>query len=97
MTSLHDLGKPVSKRRAEDKTLSSRKKAKTHHLSLHDLPWKTIGRPGFGGDDGILEFEEVDGVEVVYEETEGGRVARFNVSRAVPSILILCKETLLGY
>ncbi len=34
---------------------------------------------GVGGDDGILELEEVEDVEVVYEETEKGRVARFNV------------------
>lgn len=33
-----------------------------------------------GGDDGVLELEEVEGVEVVYETTEGGRVVKFNVS-----------------
>lgn len=40
---------------------------------------------GLGGDDGILELEEVDGVEVVYETTESGRVARFQVGRKVIS------------
>ena len=54
---------------------------KTHHTA-EDLPWKKVSRPlvtGLGGDDGILEVEEVEGVEVVYEETERGRVARFTV------------------
>ena len=83
MPSLHHPGKALLlKRRKQDKILSPRKKAKTEHLSLHDLPWTTLRRPqvaGLDGDDGILELEEVEGVEVVYEETEGGRVARFIV------------------
>ncbi|KAJ3567280.1 hypothetical protein NP233_g6466 [Leucocoprinus birnbaumii] len=33
-----------------------------------------------GGDDGILELEEVEGVEVFYETTDGGKVAKFRVS-----------------
>ncbi len=33
-----------------------------------------------GGDEGIIELEEVEGVEVIYETTEGGRVVKFNVS-----------------
>lgn len=73
------LRKP--KRRLDDKT-SSRKKAKFQHPTVDGLPWKAVLRPqeaGLDGDDGILELEEVDGVEVVYEDTEGGRVARFNV------------------
>ena len=60
---------------------SSRKKVKISH-NIEDLPWKTVSRfqeSGIDGDDGILEFEEIEGVEVVYEETENGRVARFNV------------------
>lgn len=89
MPSPHHLVKPLAKRKNEEKTLSSRKKAKIQpHLSLRELPWKTIKRPqvaGLNGDDGILELEEVEGVEVVYEETESGRVARFNVSRTISS------------
>ncbi|CAA7264354.1 unnamed protein product [Cyclocybe aegerita] len=38
-----------------------------------------------GGDDGILELEEVEGVEVVYEMTDAGRVAKFRVSEETPS------------
>ncbi|TFY76800.1 hypothetical protein EWM64_g7209, partial [Hericium alpestre] len=62
--------------------LASRKKAKAQHRTASDLPWKTVSRAHEAGldiDEGILELEEVDNVEVVYEETEAGRVARFNV------------------
>lgn len=31
------------------------------------------------GDDGVLDLEEVDNVEVVYENTDRGRVIKFNV------------------
>jgi ATP-dependent RNA helicase DDX24/MAK5 len=61
----------------------SRKKSKVQHNFLEDLPWKTVSRPtetGLGGDDGVLDLEEVDDVEVVYEETDAGRVVKFNVS-----------------
>jgi ATP-dependent RNA helicase DDX24/MAK5 len=71
-----------SKRRLQDNSLA-RKRAKTRHKTADALPWKLVARPveaGMGGDDGILELEEVDDVEVVYEDTEGGRVVTFNVS-----------------
>lgn len=51
--------------------------------TAEELPWKKSRRPletGLAGDDGILELEEVEGVEVAYEATEGGRVAKFHVS-----------------
>lgn len=82
MPNFHRSKTPVAKRKTEEKTSASRKKLKIQHLSLHDLPWKTLPRPqvaGLDGDDGIMEIEEVEGVEVMYEEMEGGRVARFNV------------------
>lgn len=60
-----------------------RKRAKTYRLSTNDLPWKTVSRPqeaGLGDAfDGVLELEEVDDIEVVYEETDVGRVIKFNV------------------
>lgn len=71
-----------SKRKHTDNSLT-RKRSKTRHKTADALPWKVVARPveaGMGGDDGILELEEVDDVEVVYEETEGGRVVTFNVS-----------------
>jgi hypothetical protein len=60
------------------------KKAKTIYGSLATvdaLPWKTLSHTGgFGNaDDGILELEEVDNVQVVYEETPEGKVATFRV------------------
>ncbi|THH32784.1 hypothetical protein EUX98_g1413 [Antrodiella citrinella] len=75
--------KSVPKRKSESRPQISRKKVKTSHLSTSDLPWKIVPTPkeaGLGDDlDGILELEEVDGIEVVYEQTGGGRVAKFNV------------------
>ncbi|KIL61030.1 hypothetical protein M378DRAFT_167364 [Amanita muscaria Koide BX008] len=74
--------KTSAKRKLHGKSAVSRKKLKTHH-GFENLPWKKVSRPletGLGGDDGILELEEVEGIEVVYEETERGRVARFKVS-----------------
>jgi hypothetical protein len=71
------------KRKAKAVPSASRKRLKTHPTSLDGLPWKAVRRPsetGLDGDDGILELEEVENVEVVYEDTEGGRVMKFNVS-----------------
>ncbi|KAF9239814.1 ATP-dependent RNA helicase [Melanogaster broomeanus] len=58
------------------------KKVKVQHASLDSLPWTAVPRAvetGLDGDDGILELDEVADVEVVYEETDGGRVVKFNV------------------
>ncbi|KAJ7269819.1 ATP-dependent RNA helicase [Mycena rebaudengoi] len=69
-----------SKRRIQANSIS-RKRAKTRHENADELPWKLVARPaeaGMGGDDGILELEEVDDVEVVYEDTDGGRIVKFN-------------------
>lgn len=81
----HEMALPKSitkKRKHAQSTLSSRKRPRKEVTSVNDLPWKSISRPnafGFEGDDGILELEEVDDVEIVYEETENGRVAKFKV------------------
>ncbi|KAJ7512781.1 ATP-dependent RNA helicase [Mycena galericulata] len=77
-----------SKRRLQANSIS-RKRAKTRHHTADALPWKIVARPieaGVGGDDGILELEEVDDVEVVYEDTEGGRVVTFNVVSSKPAV-----------
>ncbi|PPR00743.1 hypothetical protein CVT24_000797 [Panaeolus cyanescens] len=69
------------KRKIQSSQSQTRKRVKTTH-TVQDLPWKALVRPkitGLSGDDGILELEEVEGVEVVYEETEAGRVVKFNV------------------
>ena len=51
--------------------------------TAENLPWKKSRRPLetiLVGDDGILELEEVEGVEVIYTTTTGGNVAKFRVS-----------------
>ncbi|KAJ7634913.1 ATP-dependent RNA helicase [Roridomyces roridus] len=76
-----------SKRRLQSDSLA-RKRVKTRHKTADALPWKAVSRPmeaGMDGDDGILELEEVDDVEVVYEETGAGRVLTFNVVAAAPT------------
>ena len=88
------LSRSGVKRQAPNPSLP-RKKAKVHHLALDDLPWKSIPRPtvsGLDGDDGILELEEVDGVEVTYEDTSGGRTVKFNViclSLVLPFLIVV--------
>ncbi|KAI3601284.1 atp-dependent rna helicase mak5 [Moniliophthora roreri] len=73
----------LSKKRKQASGSSQiKKKAKVRHENTSSLPWKAVSRPlesGIDGDDGILELEEVEGVEVFYEKGEGGRVARFNL------------------
>ncbi|KAH0581449.1 hypothetical protein H2248_012530 [Termitomyces sp. 'cryptogamus'] len=72
--------KRAAKRKIQEKPSSTRKKIRTQHRILDELPWKKVARPqeaGVDGDDGILELEEIEGVEVIYEE--GGRVAKFAV------------------
>lgn len=76
----------------------ARKKARTHSGSsatISTLPWKTLSHAGnFGNadDDGILELEEVDNVQVVYEETPEGRIATFKVRcpRCDPGACLQC-------
>jgi ATP-dependent RNA helicase DDX24/MAK5 len=71
------------KRKGTTKPALPRKRAKFQHRSADDLPWKSVSRPfeaGIGFDDGILDFEEVEGVEVIYETTDGGRIVKFNES-----------------
>lgn len=72
----------MSKRKAHSQRQSATKKLKVRYGSLDRLPWKAVSRPvetGLDADDGILELEEVDNVEVVYDEKDGGKVVRFNV------------------
>ncbi|KAI0346466.1 DEAD-domain-containing protein [Trametopsis cervina] len=76
------------KRKVKPTASASRKKPKTEHLKADDLPWKTIKsgqEAGLQSDfDGIMELEEVEGVEVVYEDNAGGRVAKFKVVTDTP-------------
>ena len=58
------------------------KKRKTRHTALDDLSWQPVVRTHAAGldvDEGLLELEEVVGVQVEYFETANGRVATFIV------------------
>ena len=62
----------------------ARKTAKTISGSLttfDTLPWKTLSHTGGfeSVDDGIFGLEEVENVQVIYEETPEGKVATFRV------------------
>jgi ATP-dependent RNA helicase DDX24/MAK5 len=70
------------KRRNLSPTSHLSKKRKTTRVALDDLSWKPVTRARIAGidlDEGLLELEEVDGVEVVYEQTANGHVAKFMV------------------
>ncbi|KAF9077000.1 P-loop containing nucleoside triphosphate hydrolase protein [Rhodocollybia butyracea] len=72
----------LSRKRVSAVLSGPRKKIKVGHDNADGLPWKTVSRPidsGLDGDEGILELEEVEGVEITYEQTEQGKVARFIV------------------
>ncbi|KAG6868135.1 hypothetical protein C0993_007258 [Termitomyces sp. T159_Od127] len=74
--------KRAEKRKIQGRPSTTRKKIKTQHRTLEELPWKKVARPqeaGVDGDDGILELEEIEGVDVIYEETSGGRLVKFAV------------------
>ncbi|EPQ52206.1 DEAD-domain-containing protein [Gloeophyllum trabeum ATCC 11539] len=74
----------VSSKRKMVPSKFARKKPKITHSNIEELPWKTVSRSKeawSGAEDGILELEEVEGVDIVYEETETGRVAKFSVVR----------------
>ena len=75
------------KRKIKPAAHPSRKKAKTQHLTADDLPWKAISHRHEAGLDnaleGMMELEEVEGVEVVYEDTENGKVVKFVSSNKI--------------
>ena len=70
------------KRRNVSPTSHLSKKRKTAHVSLDRLSWRPVARAHTAGielDEGLLELEEVEGVQVEYEQTANGRVAKFLV------------------
>jgi ATP-dependent RNA helicase DDX24/MAK5 len=76
MTAASDKRKNVSP------TSRLSKKRKTTHVSLDSLSWRPVVRAHTAGielDDGLLDLEEVEGVQVEYEQTANGRVAKFLV------------------
>lgn len=71
------------KRKTKPSASSIAKRLKTKHVLTDDLPWKKTSKPREAdlgtGMDGFLELEEVDNVDVVFEETDTGRVVKFKV------------------
>lgn len=62
---------------AENPVKKRRKHADT---ALDELDWRVVFRPSEAGvyeEGGMLLLEEVEGVDVVYEETEAGRRVKF--------------------
>ena len=60
------------------------KKPKYRELAAQKLPWKALAKGGydFDEDGGVLELEEVEDVDIVWQETAGGgRTAKFMVCR----------------
>lgn len=79
--------KAKAKSKGKVKSLSSSSAAKRYRsVPASQLPWKatrgtTYSLEDFQGEGGMLELEEIDGVDVVWEETAtGGRTVKFNVS-----------------
>ncbi|OSD01508.1 DEAD-domain-containing protein [Trametes coccinea BRFM310] len=71
------------KRKTKPSASSIAKRVKTKHVTAEDLQWKKTAKAREAdlgtGLEGFLDLEEVDDVDVVYEETEAGKVARFKV------------------
>ena len=77
----------LSKRKSNATKQLPRKKRRKDVESIDDLRWKAVSRStaaGFEADDGILMLEEVEGVEVVYEDTTAGKIAKFKVRGLCP-------------
>ncbi|KAI0366851.1 DEAD-domain-containing protein [Pilatotrama ljubarskyi] len=72
------------KRKTKPSASSIAKRFKTKHVTADDLQWKKTSRPREAdlgtGLEGFLDLEEVEDVDVVYEETDAGKVARFKVT-----------------
>lgn len=61
-----------------------RRKVLKEEQGIDGLDWKVVERPSTAGIDeagGMLLLEEVDNVEVYYEDTPQGRVAKFRQVR----------------
>ena len=70
MTVVTSRDAPLKRKLNSTSKISSRKKRRKDVSSLVDLPWRKVVRSnvaGFEGNDGMLELEEVEGVEIVYE------------------------------
>ncbi|RPD61282.1 DEAD-domain-containing protein [Lentinus tigrinus ALCF2SS1-6] len=77
-----------SKRKTTPTSASIAKRIKTKHVSTDELSWKKVTKPREAdlgtGLDGFLELEEIEDVDVVYEETDVGRVVHFQTKEYEP-------------
>jgi ATP-dependent RNA helicase DDX24/MAK5 len=101
MSSSHDvhalqkMAKRLSLKRKllsnSDSKQAKRRKTLSKNHKLDDLDWKEVQRPSAAGIDeagGMLILEEVENVEVYYEETLKGKVAKFRPA----SLLCFCRS-----
>lgn len=68
--------------------------------SEESLRWRPVPRAHLqsGLDDAVLSFEEIDGVDVQFEEVEGGgRIAKFSVSSCIIYLDVMLRFTLVRY
>jgi hypothetical protein len=86
MSALGHLNETTFKRKRPTTTSSARKKSRNQYYSIDELPWiaSKAQQAGVVEEDGVIGLEEVDNVEVVYEDTEAGKVAKFNVRMTPP-------------
>ncbi|KIJ33536.1 hypothetical protein M422DRAFT_213415 [Sphaerobolus stellatus SS14] len=77
--------KSTSKSLSSSKKLHPKKSSATRAATADQLPWKTvlrqdIGELGDNGEGGMMELEEVEGVEIIYDEDgSGGKIVGFRV------------------
>lgn len=67
----------------------SPKRQRRGDVDLNELTWKVVSksqRAGVEHEPGMLLLEEVEGVDVSYELTEHGRVAKFHQVRSVRAV-----------
>jgi hypothetical protein len=86
MSASGHLNGTTFKRKRPTTTSSARKKSRNQYYSIDELPWiASKAQQAYAmEEDGIIGLEEVDDVEVVYEDTEAGKVAKFKVRMTPP-------------
>lgn len=71
---------PLKRKRRAPADKSIKKRRKYADGALDDLDWRVVFRPSKAGvheEGGMLLLEEVEGVNVVYEDTEAGKRVKF--------------------
>lgn len=72
--------RPLKRKRGAPADKSIKKRRTYYDAPLDDLDWRVVFRPSTAGiheEGGMLLLEEVEGVNVVYEETEAGKRVKF--------------------